>query len=385
MNLPEITIVNGIGIMMMVMLRISARHSFARVDFAGRIFHSLIWATMILCALETASFYIDGKSFPMGRPLNLLLNALLFLFNAAFSFSWTMYVDYKLFGSAERIRRIYPRLFIPAAAVIVMSLLNLFVPLLFSVSQDNVYSRRPLNALTYLVSFFYLIYGEILIYRNQKKADRYLFLPSIGFILPLFAGTIIQFLFYGISTIWISLAVSLTFLYINVQSAYSSIDALSGLYTRQYLDHYLGQRSNLTSGDRVTAGIMMDLDRFKEINDSCGHLAGDRAIREVGEILRTCAGRSDICARYGGDEFVILKAVRKEDEIRGTIDRIEDRIRAFNAAAAEPYRLSISYGCALFDPDTDDEDSFLRKIDEAMYLNKRKKSEKLPDRRNNRR
>lgn len=380
LNLPEIVIANGIGLGMMVLLWMSSRSTLSKSDLAGRVFLSLIQATALLCILETLSFYIDGKVFPMGCFLNLILNTLLYVLNITFVYLWVIYVDYKLFADYGRIKKNFLKMGIPAIFVIALCVLNLFIPVLFSISPDNIYTRQPLSSLTYLVSFFYLVSTEVMIYRNQHMSQKNIFLPSAGFIIPLILGTVIQFLFYGISTIWVSLAVSLTFIYINLQNEYSSIDALSGLFTRQYMNRYLDEQIN-HSRFRSLAGIMMDVDRFKNINDQYGHLAGDRAIHAIGEILEGCTEKNEIAARYGGDEFVILGSDCSEEDMKQTISRIEKSIENYNAGRKEVFRLSISYGYVSFEPGTDNADRFLKRMDQAMYVNKKKRSSEFPDRR----
>jgi len=379
-NLQEIVIANGIGVGMMVFLWVSSRYSLSKPDLAGRVFLSLIRATALLCILETGAFYIDGMNFPLGRLLNLILNTLLFILNITFVYLWVIYVDYKLFADYGRIEKKYLKIGIPAIFIVALCVLNLFIPVLFRILPGNVYSRMPLSILPYLVSFFYLAYAEALIYRNQYRTQKNIFLPSVGFIIPLITGTIIQFLFYGISTIWVSLALSLTFIYINLQNEYYSIDPLSGLFTRQYLDHYLDEQINRSSS-RALSGIMMDVDRFKNINDRYGHLAGDRAIHAIGEILGSCTIKSEIAARYGGDEFVVLGLDSDVKSMEQTILRIEKSIEEFNTSGRELFKLSLSYGYASFEYGIDNSDRFLKKMDQAMYSNKKKRSSELPDRR----
>ena len=79
-------------------------------------------------------------------------------------------------------------------------------------------------------------------------------------------------------------------------------------------------------------------------------------------------------ARFAGDEFIILLAVSEEKEVLNLMDSIRFATESFNHAQQRPYRLSFSMGFSFFQPDSDTAESFLRRMDEAMYEDKRAKS-----------
>ena len=118
---------------------------------------------------------------------------------------------------------------------------------------------------------------------------------------------------------------------------------------------------------------MLDIDSFKEINDSYGHLTGDDAISSMGMILRENIGNRGIAVRYAGDEFIILKHVSDIDELKQIIHKIELAIDNFNKESGKPYRLNFSKGYDLFLIGIDTLDSFLDRIDSHMYEEKKAK------------
>ncbi len=84
-------------------------------------------------------------------------------------------------------------------------------------------------------------------------------------------------------------------------------DNLTGLFNRRrFMEELELELESVVDNDHISALIFIDLDQFKYINDTCGHPAGDRLIRKVADELLRCAGRNDIVARFGGDEFVVL-------------------------------------------------------------------------------
>jgi diguanylate cyclase (GGDEF)-like protein/PAS domain S-box-containing protein len=155
----------------------------------------------------------------------------------------------------------------------------------------------------------------------------------------------------------------------------SLIDELTGLYNRrgflavteQYLESF--QR-----GDNGLVVLYADLDGLKEINDSLGHLEGDRALVRTAEVLKEAFRSSDIIARLGGDEFVLLASVGADESADSLTDRLQQKIALANAQRNRPYDLSISIGVAHYDPDeacTIEE--LMGRADHVMYEEKRKK------------
>ncbi|NLZ45436.1 MAG: GGDEF domain-containing protein [Clostridiales bacterium] len=190
---------------------------------------------------------------------------------------------------------------------------------------------------------------------------------------PILIGSIVQFLYYGLSLIWPSIAIGLTSLFINVQKENSSVDSLSGLYSRQYLDFYINEKTKRLPNDLMLAGIMLDIDSFKSINDSFGHQVGDDAIRSFGHLLTSSVGNDTFVSRYAGDEFIIITELSNKDDIHKIIDRIHEGTRAFNNDNKKQYTISFSTGYSFLENKEDSVEDFLKRMDRAMYKNKKEK------------
>jgi diguanylate cyclase (GGDEF)-like protein/putative nucleotidyltransferase with HDIG domain len=153
----------------------------------------------------------------------------------------------------------------------------------------------------------------------------------------------------------------------------SHTDPLTGLPNRRSLDRQFEAGLALAARTKTTASvIVLDLDRLKEINDTYGHDAGDRALRTVGNVLRSTVRHSDLCARFAGDEFiVVLWDCSPEHEAR----RVADVQTAVSAHPFEPrpgvrVPLSISAGPARFPDDGSTFEELLAAADERMYRDK---------------
>lgn len=114
--------------------------------------------------------------------------------------------------------------------------------------------------------------------------------------------------------------------------------------------------------------IFFDLDRLKEINDTLGHLEGDRAIADTAHLLSTTFRESDLIARLGGDEFCVL-ALGPPHAFEQTMRRFENALSAHNRTADRRYKLALSYGVAFFEPETGPAtlDELMSQADASMY------------------
>jgi diguanylate cyclase (GGDEF)-like protein/PAS domain S-box-containing protein len=146
-------------------------------------------------------------------------------------------------------------------------------------------------------------------------------------------------------------------------------DALTGLYNRRRFEEELDR--HITHGRRYGldgALLVIDLDRFKQVNDGHGHRAGDRVLAEVASVLRERLRESDILARFGGDEFAVLMPHGGAPEAAELANLMVNAVRHDVATPAGP--LDASVGWTLFEATTTSSDEVLSRADDAMYADK---------------
>jgi diguanylate cyclase (GGDEF)-like protein len=149
-------------------------------------------------------------------------------------------------------------------------------------------------------------------------------------------------------------------------------DALTGLYNRRGFFE-LGQREVERSRrfQRPLVAIMMDVDRFKFINDVYGHSAGDRVLQAVAKRCGDNLRRIDILGRFGGDEFTLLLPETDIYRARGVAERVRQCVAATPVAADDALvEVSVSLGIARATSATPDLDVLISRADAAMYLAK---------------
>ena len=154
-----------------------------------------------------------------------------------------------------------------------------------------------------------------------------------------------------------------------VEKAYR--DPLTGVNNRAALDNALEQEINLAQRHETPLSIIiLDVDMFKRVNDTYGHIAGDAVLKRIAESMTECARGSDVIYRYGGEEFVIL--LRNTDEPGATL--LAERIRKAIESILLKYdnfdiRFTASAGLATLSK-TDNFESLLERCDKALYAAK---------------
>lgn len=150
-------------------------------------------------------------------------------------------------------------------------------------------------------------------------------------------------------------------------------DDLTGLANRKFFNRALEEALNEAASTRTRCGVLyIDLDKFKQVNDTMGHQSGDILLKKVAKRIRTCTRENDLIARLGGDEFaVILRKVKKVEAIERVAQAILDEMnRPFELAGKEA-AISCSIGMSIYPEHGEDLTSLLRYADNAMYETKR--------------
>jgi diguanylate cyclase (GGDEF)-like protein len=151
-------------------------------------------------------------------------------------------------------------------------------------------------------------------------------------------------------------------------------DPLTGFYNHRFLHERLGEEVIRAQRARQPLSVLMlDLDDFKLVNDTFGHLFGDRVLTWTAELIRSTLRGSDIPARYGGDEFAIILPETGADEARSAAERILEafRHRAFVGEQRGPVPIAASIGVATFPADGRTATDLIAAADRALYHVKR--------------
>ncbi|MBA4370377.1 MAG: hypothetical protein C0418_02225 [Coriobacteriaceae bacterium] len=148
-------------------------------------------------------------------------------------------------------------------------------------------------------------------------------------------------------------------------------DELTGLYNYRYLQQRLDEE--IERSKRYTKSlsfIMLDVDDFKAYNDAHGHLAGDAALAELGQVLRKCVREVDVVARYGGEEFSVILPETDPSGAYVVAEKIRETVSAHafaEASGARGVSMTVSVGLAAYPVHAHDKETLLRQADDALY------------------
>ncbi|MCR5720706.1 MAG: GGDEF domain-containing protein [Lachnospiraceae bacterium] len=232
----------------------------------------------------------------------------------------------------------------------------------------------------------YIIAASVKSFARAKDRRNFLFkkqyfIYGVYPLLVCFLG-FLQIFIIGIPLFCFTTTILLLYVYLTSLDESVSIDPLTNLNNRVQLRKYVARECANKTGDR--AGfyvVMMDIDRFKLINDRYGHLAGDHAIIDAATILKKSCDefyRRTFVARYGGDEFIIILNSDKEEDVRELIEEMRNHLANFTKTANREYELNISAGFSLHTGSADEFKKSVDLADQALYVDKqnRRKLEK---------
>ncbi len=363
-NLMAVIVADLVGVLLLIGILLAKGWILPGRSKESHILLILIIATMVDCLVDPFVFAVDGIPGMFSRIAGMLGNSMLYLYNLVVGTGLLSLIVRHVNKKIPVVQ--YVTVWIITVVETLLLIINIFKPIVFSLDENNVYTRRPLY-FVYIAAAFYLLVYCLVVYTNARRKDGSLrYFPVWEFILPIFCGVTFQTAFYGISVQPVSFAVAFCCVVLCLRNEYLYIDKLTGVYNRYELDmivQYYTNRKQL----KFTA-IMLDLNDFKAINDNYSHKEGDEALIAMAGILSGVVGNDGNVIRFAGDEFVVIIDSGDESAVEEYCSRIRAEIDKFNSTADRPYRLSASMGGAVFD--IEEGSDFLDRIDRLMYENK---------------
>ena len=248
-------------------------------------------------------------------------------------------------------------LVIPNILNCLLCLTAFFTPVVFGFNEQYSFERGPLGFVPFAVSLFYIICAVWITAKYYKKTDHsgkrfLLYLCAIACVIATILDVVMETAFLN-STIMISIV----FIYMFLRSYDTSSDPLTKLGNRQSLYEDINRyRSD------VNAVGSVDMNGLKKLNDTQGHLAGDEALRKIGEALNECISKKVLAYRTGGDEFLVLFILDDEGIVRETLDQLKEKVSRSG--------YSVSVGYSMKSDKKDSIEAMIRRSDENMYTEK---------------
>ncbi len=339
--------------------------------------------TMILLALvmaiNTMAWMTDGQTFPGARLILHIFNTLYFLTIELVTLLWFFYV----YGVVENKEKAEMKFIIlasvPMICMFAIMASNPWTKLIYAIDAENRYARGGGYLLHSGITAAYLLASSALaLYRcrkenSEEKRRQYRWLA--GFIVLPLCGAVLQILFYGTELILPLTTASLLLIHIYGQQNQVTRDSLTGLNNRRRLNQYLGELEAQSWGEGLCYFVLMDVDKFKKINDTYGHVEGDVVLRQVADQMKKVFGASrSFLARYGGDEFVIVLRDETKEQLEARILKLKDGVAMMSWADGRPWEISLSVGYASWEEAAvTNTQQLVETADSRMYEEKHKK------------
>lgn len=251
---------------------------------------------------------------------------------------------------------------LPPMLDIILQLISLPTGIIFSVDAANIYSRGPLYAVyvsTYVIEAT-VLYIECLRFSRKYQYRNAGFLATINVLVML--AMILQVSSPILRLDWTCISFSAIMFYVYYCQLVQQVDSLTGVLNRRSFDcavDYL---------DRRSAIIFIDVDLFKDVNDTYGHAFGDKCLITISRELRQSFDKYGHCYRFGGDEFCVImtKGV-------GIVESVNEKyLKRIDALRRDDPRIpSVSVGYTVFEPDAESFEDAVKRADEMMYTVKK--------------
>ena len=338
------------------------------------LFRNVVYGVSITLTLDILWLLVEGNLFPGAILINRIVNALFLAAGVVIGCMWYLYVletlGYKITRSLQAL------VMLPGAVFAVLNLISIRTGWIFTVSPENIYARGPLFWLqtvgAYGMLLISLLHIIVRLLNGDDRVPRRTVRKLLMFYIVPVIGALASIPYTGMPGAWTCAAISIVLIYIDDQDNEILRDGLTGLNNRKTLEMSFADYARQASAERALYLFMIDLNNFKQINDTLGHPVGDEAlVAAAGILTRTMAGSKGIIARYGGDEFLIMTFFSGEQGAESFRQQIRSDFATYNYEHRLPYQLSASIGYVKYE-EGQKLDALIKRADEALYADKRR-------------
>ena len=265
---------------------------------------------------------------------------------------------------------------IPIILMFILYATSFFTGIVFKITPQHTVEPGPWIILTGLVDNFYgisiIVHAAILTIRKKSHHLRKEFLAQILFILICTISGILDAVISMTPVMTLTIAFAIVYLFVNIlepqiHNVYS--DALTGLNNRRRADIYLAEMIGDTSPENPFYLFIADIDNFKRINDSMGHLEGDKALKTAANAIVDTSGKfHGFAARWGGDEFLVIIRHSKEMTLPSVFSSVlNDRLEFYTRKNKIPYPLAMTLGYSICESSKEKISNIIDTADHMLY------------------
>jgi diguanylate cyclase (GGDEF)-like protein len=363
-----------VGLLILGIVYSEVRKSKVDLKLNHFLFRAVILTTAVLLLNEMILNLMNGLDFSNSRFWFTSTILIFYILNPIPPALWVLFAEKWIDRNAKFDKVTLFFIFAPYTLHVILSISSIYNGWMFRISESGIYLRGPLYVYMAALMIGYLLYASIRIITSRKSLSKNEFYSLVLFPLPSIIGGLIQMLFFGVAILWLAVSIAILIVFIKLQNVDMYMDHLTGLWNRRKLHQFLDDLSADYYTNHVMAGIMIDVNDFKNINDQHGHLVGDAVLADVARILKSTFNKDDFVCRYGGDEFVAILDLRTKDDLGSCITRLKNNIEKYNLISPHPFKVSLSIGSGILDSLSQAQsDLFLAKLDKRMYESKQSK------------
>lgn len=344
------------------------------INHTSKYYEKTLLATTFFSFFDLIAGILRGTMYEYSRLVLIVSNSLYFFSGSLIGYFYTNYILHKIGKEEKKWQKAL--IFIPVLLVTILLVINLFNGMLFTINENNLYSRgKYIYIYSIVIATYIIVMGTNLVYCYFKNIDnkklkeefkKLLIFTSIPIV-----SALIQNFNYGITLVQVGLTLSVLLIYLNGQKKDSNIDELTGIYNRRAFNRNV---SRLFNSKKLMFLMLMDANDFKMINDKYGHLEGDKALVAIANILKNAISNTDkdyFLARYGGDEFIIVGEIKSQDDVDELMLQIEEEEKRYNKETKNKYNIKLSIGYSLRNNEHTSVESLIEAADNKMYARKK--------------
>lgn len=314
----------SISLVMLGIIWVYARKGSHLPSLKNRVFQGCLMVTfsaMLTNILSTIMIYEYDK---VPLFLTWFVTSIYFVLTPLMGLVYFLYTITVIFDEPEQMKRLITVGIIPGILYGVLVFINPFTRNLFDINNGQGYVRGPLISTTYLIFYAYCLACICVTVVNHKRIERSIYAILSAFpILAVFV-IIVQQMYPDIILSGSAATCALLIIYLHLQNRQISLDYLTNIPNRQELLDMLGLMVK-KSPEKKFVLMVVSLRDFRQLNNNCGQLVGDKFLKAVGQYLNTVGPRENVY-RFGGDEFALLFTKMDEHRIRACIAEIVQRM-----------------------------------------------------------
>lgn len=339
-------------------------------------FRLLLVALLVYCVVESVwavgnfgySQAINRFNLPLTIANSILVNALCYL--------WFCYMESYLRSQVADRKILQFLSFIPFGVSVLLSVSSLWTGWVFFIEPDGSAGRGPLYLVMVGLAYVYAIVATLRSAIGAATATerhrRIELLVMSLFVIPPAAVGVIDTIFPMMPIIAPAFFFSFLIVFTMLQDSQVSNDSLTGLNNRRRAERYLGEALSGASKFNPVLFFFLDGDSFKQVNDTYGHLEGDRALQVIADALRdSCRNTKSLAARWGGDEFVVIAQEKEVGSAEDFANMVENCLLYECSERHLPYKLTVTIGHARCIDPKQSQRSLIAEADRSLYEKKR--------------